>query len=232
MMARWIALAGVLLGSAATFAFQGDQTVSIITLGDSITKGWRSGVAKEETFSAVLEKLLASRGIKAQVTNVGIGGERTDQALKRFEKNVAALKPAMVTIMYGANDSYIDKGKDQPRLSKEQFEANLNKLLEQCKKAGIKPILMTSNTYGRTPTKNGAGNNPNDLLAQYMETTRKVAKQTGTPLVDHFDFWTTKDKGGNDIGKWTTDQLHPNAAGHQKMAELILPVVLEVIGKK
>lgn len=229
MKTRLLTVLTTIILTTTLMAFQGATPVTIVTLGDSITKGWRPGVAKEETFSAVLEKLLAG---KAQVINVGIGGERTDQALNRFEKDVAAKKPSIVTIMYGANDSYIDKGKDQPRLSKEQFEANLNKLLEQCKKAGIKPILMTSNTYGRTPSKNGPGNNPNDLLAQYMEVTRRVASQTSTPLVDHFEFWTTKDKGGADIGKWTTDQLHPNAAGHHKMAELMLPVILEVIGKK
>ena len=226
---RLLTVLTTIILTTALMAFQGATPVTIVTLGDSITKGWRPGVAKEETFSAVLEKLLAG---KAQVINVGIGGERTDQALNRFEKDVAAKKPTIVTIMYGANDSYIDKGKDQPRLSKEQFEANLNKLLEHCKKAGIKPVLMTSNAYGRTPSKNGAGNNPNDLLAQYMEVTRKVATQTGTPLVDHFDFWTTQNSNDTDVGKWTTDQLHPNVLGHQKMAELILPVVLEVIGKK
>lgn len=229
MKTRLLTILTTIILTTSLMAFQGATPVTIVTLGDSITKGWRPGVTKEETFSVVLEKLLTG---KAQVINVGIGGERTDQALKRFEKDVAAKKPTIVTIMYGANDSYIDKGKDQPRLSKEQFEANLNKLLEQCKKAGIKPILMTSNAYGRTPSKNGAGNNPNDLLAQYMEITRRVALKTSTPLVDHFEFWTRADKAGTDIGKWTTDQLHPNVAGHKAMAELMLPVVLEVIGKK
>lgn len=232
MKIRMLAFFLIMSLANGLLAVQDAQTITIVTLGDSITKGWRSGVSKEETFSAVLEKLLAAKGIKAQVVNVGIGGERTDQALKRFEKNVAAIKPAVVTIMYGANDSYIDQGKDQPRLTKDQFEANLNKLLENCKKAHIKPVLMTSNAYGRNPAKNGAGNNPNDLLAQYMEVTRKVANQTNTPMVDHFDFWTRQDKAGTDISKWTTDQLHPNVAGHQKMAELMLPLVLEVISKR
>lgn len=232
MKTRLLTILTTIILTTSLMAFQGATPVTIVTLGDSITKGWRPGVTKEETFSAVLEMLLAGKAIKAQVINVGIGGERTDQALNRFEKDVAAKKPAIVTIMYGANDSYIDKGKDQPRLSKEQFEANLNKLLEQCKKAGIKPILMTSNAYGRTPSKNGAGNNPNDLLTQYMEITRKVALKTSTPLVDHFEFWTAKDKGGTDIGKWTTDQLHPNVAGHKTMAELMLPAILSALEKK
>src|SRR5207249_4230947 len=84
--------------------------VKIVTLGDSITRGVRAGVKAEETFSALLQKELRDRDVKADVVNVGIGGERTDQALKRLAKDVIALKPAIVIVMYGTNDSYVDKG--------------------------------------------------------------------------------------------------------------------------
>lgn len=201
----------------------------VVTLGDSITKGYRPGVSKDETFSALLEKSLKSKGAKARVINLGIGGERTDQALVRFDKDVVSQKPTIVTIMYGANDSYIDKGRDKPRLDKKQFEANLRDLVERCKKTGARPILMTSNSYGEKPAPNGVGQNPNDLLRDYMEITRKVSRETGTPLVDHFAFWTRSQKDGTDVGTWTTDQLHPNPLGHQKMADLMADSVYKSI---
>ena len=69
----------------------------------------------EETFAALLEADLKSRGVEARVTNVGIGGERTDGALARLEKDVLAKKPRLVTVMYGTNDSYVDKGKTDSR---------------------------------------------------------------------------------------------------------------------
>src|SRR5579872_7361801 len=56
-----------------------EAVVKIITLGDSITKGVRPGVKPEETFAALVEAGLKKEGIAAQVINVGIGGERTDQ---------------------------------------------------------------------------------------------------------------------------------------------------------
>lgn len=203
----------------------------LVCLGDSITKGYRPGVTKEETFSSQLEKLLLEKGCKNQVLNVGIGGERTDQALHRFEKDVASKKPAMVLIMYGANDSYIDKGKTSPRISKEQFATNLKELVQKCKKIGAIPLLMTSNSYGRKPTNNGADKNPNDLLSEFMVVTRLVAKESNTLLIDHFEFWSLADKSGTDVSKWTTDQLHPNPLGHKKMAELILPIVIKNLAK-
>jgi lysophospholipase L1-like esterase len=56
----------------------------VVTLGDSITKGVRPGVRTEETFAARLAAELQRRGVAAHVGNLGIGGERTDQALQRL----------------------------------------------------------------------------------------------------------------------------------------------------
>src|SRR5437764_889189 len=86
-------------------------TLRIITLGDSITKGVRPGVTAEQTFASLMQRQLRAQGIAVEVENVGIGGERTDMALQRLEKDVIAKKPDVVTIMYGTNDSYVDKDK-------------------------------------------------------------------------------------------------------------------------
>ena len=71
------------------------EPLEIITLGDSITKGVRTGVKPQETFAALLQEELKSRGIDARVTNVGVGGERTDGALARLENDVLAKKPRL-----------------------------------------------------------------------------------------------------------------------------------------
>ena len=93
------------------------RTTHIVTLGDSITKGERSGVTAEQTFASLIESSLLVAGRPVRVTNVGIGGERTDQALARLGK-VLALKPDVVTIMYGTNDSFVDQGQTASRLSR------------------------------------------------------------------------------------------------------------------
>src|SRR5262245_49603229 len=119
------------------------EPLEIITLGDSITKGVRTGVKPEETFAALLEADLKARGIEARVTNVGIGGERTDGALARLTKDVLAKKPQLVTIMYGTNDSYVDRGKSEPRLTLDEYRINIKKLVEEVRKAGETHLLMT-----------------------------------------------------------------------------------------
>ena len=200
----------------------------IITLGDSITKGVRSGVSAEQTFAARLQTLLADQGLPAEVTNVGIGGERTDQALARLQKEVIARQPHLVTIMYGTNDSYVDQGKSESRLSEHEYRDNLVQLVERLRRAGIQPVLMTEPRWGAAAKANGAGEHPNLRLEKYVQQCRDVAQELNLPLVDHYAHWTEKERAGQDLGAWTTDQCHPNATGHEEMARLIAPVIEEL----
>ncbi|MEN9576563.1 MAG: hypothetical protein RL514_4418 [Verrucomicrobiota bacterium] len=197
----------------------------IVTLGDSITKGVRPGVKAEETFAARLEAALRADGVDVSVANVGIGGERTDQALKRLAKDVLTQKPALVTIMYGTNDSYVDQGKDASRLTADEYRANLARLVDELRAAGITPVLMTEPRWGKAAKLNGVGEHPNVRLEKYVAACRAVAAEKRTPLVDHFAHWTAAEAKGTDLGTWTTDQCHPNPDGHRVLAELMLPVL-------
>ncbi len=199
--------------------------VEIVTLGDSITKGSRPGVRQDQTFAARLERTLLDRGHPVRVTNVGIGGERTDQALARLERDVIARKPRIVTIMYGTNDSYVDQGKSDSRITAEQYRDNLQTIIAKLKDAGIQPVLMTEPRWGKTATPNGAGEHPNLRLEKYLDECRTVAKELKVPLVDHYTHWSTAENEGQVLGAWTTDQCHPNAAGHRILMETMLPVV-------
>jgi acyl-CoA thioesterase-1 len=217
----------ILLVCCATSAVRADDAQPVIvTLGDSITKGVRQGVTAEETFGARLHELLKEEaGIDAEVVNVGIGGERTDQALARLEKDVLARRPAIVTIMYGTNDSYVDKGKDASRLTVDEYTANLRELVKRLRAAGVTPVLMTEPRWGEQASPNGVGEHPNVRLEKYVEACRAVAKKSETPLVDNYAHWSEARENGTDLGAWTTDQCHPNANGHAEIARTMLPVV-------
>lgn len=201
------------------------KPLRIVTLGDSITKGVRPGVKAEETFAARLEAGLRTDGVSASVVNVGIGGERTDQALKRLAKDVIAQQPDLVTIMYGTNDSYVDQGKNASRITAEEYRANLVRLVDVLRAAGITPVLMTEPRWGKTAKLNGVGEHPNVRLEKYVEACRAVAKEKQTPLVDHYQHWNNAEAKGTDIGSWTTDQCHPNPDGHRVLSEIMLPVI-------
>jgi lysophospholipase L1-like esterase len=216
---------------AVTAALHGSDPVTIVTLGDSITKGVRTGVKTEETFSYLLQEMLHKEGAPAKIINVGVGGERTDQALARLDK-IVALKPHIVVVMYGTNDSWVDKGQSKSRLTLEEYRANLKKLVAELRKAKITPILMTEPRLGDKHGLNGAGEHPNKNLEQFVEVCRKVAADTETPLVDNFAHWDKQNAARTDVGAWTTDQCHPNLRGHQEIANTMLPIVKQIVQRK
>src|SRR3954453_10000153 len=115
---------------------------TVVTLGDSITKGSRAGVSSDETFSALVASELRANGINAQVVNLGVGGERTDQVLRRLDA-VSGNHPRVVTVMYGTNDSYVDPGQATSRLTLPKYKANLRTIVGELLARGIEPVLMT-----------------------------------------------------------------------------------------
>jgi len=219
-----------LLCTLTTIAFAADPQPSqrIVSLGDSITKGVRPGVTDKETFSYYLQQELNSPTSPVEVRNVGIGGERTDQALKRLDKDVLALKPRIVLIMYGHNDSYVDAGAKQPRISPAEYADNLRQLVERLRKADAQPILMTPPAYS-TGNKNGIGDDPDILLEQYARTVRDVADELKVPLVDHYALWRKRRDDGEEIRNLTTDGYHPNPTGHKLLSETILPTLRKTL---
>lgn len=202
------------------------EPIRIITLGDSITKGVRKGVKPEETFSALLEKTLRQQGLQVNVVNAGVGGETTVGALKRLAKDVVEKTPHVVAIMYGTNDSYVDPGKKDVRVSAADFKSNFTIILEQLEKAGIQAVVMTEPAYAENGPKNGLGEDCNLRLSDYMKVCRTLARERKLPLVDHFAHWLAYREKGVKLQPWTTDGYHPSPLGHEDMAHRIVQVVL------
>ena len=201
------------------------RAVRIVALGDSITRGARPKVTPTQIFPALVQGALRERGVRTQVHNVGIGGERTDLALERLERDVISQRPDIVTVMYGTNDSWVDKGKMESRLSEQQFEGNLRLIVSRLRAAKTRVVLMTEPRFGEENQRNGLGEDPNIRLARYMERVRVVAQELTVPLVDHFGQWTELQQRGQKLQSWTTDGCHPNIEGHAVLANRIVAVV-------
>jgi len=205
--------------------------IKIVTLGDSITYGVRKGVPVDAIFASRIDKSLNAQGISCSVVNVGIGGERTDQALKRLDRDVLSLQPQVVVVMYGTNDSYVDVGKKQSRISADAYEKNLREIVSRLRASKVQPILMTEPRWGDDAGKNGLGEHPNVRLERYVERCRQVAKELKVPLIDNFSTWTEAHDGGLDLSQWTTDECHPNSRGHQVIADSLLAVLRKQLSR-
>lgn len=207
----------------------GGPASRVIMLGDSITRGARAGVSPTQIFSARTQAMLRAAGVRSEVHSVGVGSERTDLALMRLERDVISQRPQFVTVMYGTNDSWVDAGKTESRLSEGQFEDNLRQIVLHLTAAKIRVVLMTEPKFGERNQRNGLGEDPNLRLGRYMELTRKIARETGSPLIDNFAGWETAQRSGKILQDWTTDGCHPNADGHSELALRIAAVLVPLL---
>ncbi len=199
--------------------------VDVVFMGDSITKGVRAGVSPEQTFPQQVQAMLLEQGLQITVANVGIGGERTDQALRRLKRDVISRRPQFAVVMYGTNDSYVDQGKQTSRLTTAAYRENLQAIIEQLLIEGIEPILMTPPRWADAARPNGIGNNPNSSLEPFIESGRALARQNNLKWVDHYGHWTAAHQRGQNLSEWTVDGCHPNARGHQEIAAQVVSVL-------
>jgi acyl-CoA thioesterase-1 len=193
-------------------------SLRIVCLGDSVTRGVRLGVNLDQTYCVLLEKGLKEAGRPVQVINAGVGGHTTVDGLARFDRDVLAHKPTHVVIMFGINDSWIDKGQAASRVTVADYSANLKKMLAALKQQKITPILMTSNPVAapRYPPER------NVTLKKYVEAMRDVARTEEVRLIDVYARFAEMALEGTDLNTLFTDAMHPNPKGHAVIAEMLL----------
>jgi acyl-CoA thioesterase-1 len=201
-------------------ATSGAEPVRIVCLGDSVTRAVRPGVEPHQTFCALLQQSLSEPDHPVEVINAGIGGHTTKDGLQRFQSDVLDRRPRVVVIMFGLNDSWIDAGEAESRLTVHEYRANLETMLELLIGHEIKVVLMTPNpalapTYG--PERNAT-------LRPYVDVVRDLARRRELPLVDVYQHFAELAQQ-REINSLFTDDMHPNPAGQQQLAGLLEPVL-------
>lgn len=209
------------------------QRLKIVTFGNSTTafRNTISGV-----YTQRLPGLLLEKGIPNIMYNEGVGGSHTGRladndrhkvkhALERLEPRVLAKNPDVTVVCFGINDSWIDTGKNSPRIPLEDFEKNLTYIVEASQKEGTSVILMTPNALGNRHEKWRY-----DGTEKYVEVIREIAKQQDVTLIDQWKMWENYAASGKDIDDFLLDGTHPNDLWHAQLAGLLADEI-ELISK-
>jgi len=208
----------------------------VITFGDSTT-ATRGDLT---IYSQVISEEI--RGIK--VINAGIGGNNTNHAKARFDKDVLDPSPDIVVIQFGINDAAIDVWKDPPatasRVSLADYETNLRQFIDTLAENGTAVILMTPNPlrwtermremYGQPPYNPKDEDGFNFRLKQYAGKVRGLAEEKKLPLVDVYQLFEAHGaKPGKSVDELLLDGVHPNEAGQRIVADRLIPLVRKKI---
>jgi lysophospholipase L1-like esterase len=115
--------------------------------------------------------------------NSGVGGDTIPKVMARFNNDVAAWKPTVVSVELGMND----KGP----FTTEQYITNMGQLTDRIKLVGARPVFFTASPVndGSTMAKLGGNTRLND----YAVALKSFAEEKKAPFADQFhaliDVW-------------------------------------------
>ncbi len=186
----------------------------IVAIGDSITAG--GGYLLD--IDAVLTQQYPDLKIP-KVINKGIGGEKAEDLLKRFNKDVIKLKPAYVTISIGINDVWHRLGAPHDEKVLAAYKKNVAKMVADAQAAGIKVILLAPTVIVEDANAEG-----NKRLTMYVEAEKQIAAEKKCQFVDlHGMFLTAlKQKPAGQAHWLTADDVHMQPLGNAVMAVGVL----------
>lgn len=196
----------------------------IVFFGDSITFFGELPRGYVATIRASLAEKHKELGI--EVLGAGIPGNKVTDLQKRLDKDVLAKKPTIVVVYIGINDVWHNEKLLTKGTPKEQFEAGLGDLITRIQTAGVRVVLCTPSVIGE---KKPGTNKLDEKLDEYAEIGRRVAKETGTPLVDlrkaFQDYLAKNNPNDRERGILTLDRAHLNDAGNRLVAETIFATI-------
>jgi lysophospholipase L1-like esterase len=148
------------------------------------------------------------------VLNRGVNGQRSDEILSRFERDVVAEKPSVVIILAGVNDIY-------QGLTANAVERNLGSMYLLAERKGIVPLAATVLPYNTARAKERASIRE---VNAWIET---ASRAPGRLFCD--TNLAVRDREAPDFIASTRDGLHPNVDGYRAMGEA-LSATLEKAG--
>jgi lysophospholipase L1-like esterase len=192
-------------------------TPTALFTGDSITDAGRRTDPSGQLGAGYVRRiaeLARLAEVPLHVVNTGVGGDRTGDLIARWEVDVAALAPDILTIMIGINDMWRRYDGQLPT-SEAQFEANYRAIIEGARQLPLQQlVLMEPFLVPITPEQESW--HGEDLDAKIAITRQLAAEFNATcvPLDTLFNDEATA--GGT--ASVIDDGVHPSAGGHELIA--------------
>jgi len=148
------------------------------------------------------------------VLNRGVNGQRSDEILSRFERDVVAEKPSVVIVLAGVNDIYQGHAANA-------VERNLESMYVLAEGNGIVPLAATVLPYNTARARERASIRE---VNAWIET---ASRAPGRLFCD--TNLAVRDKEAPDFLASSRDGLHPTVDGYRMMGEA-LSATLEKAG--
>ncbi len=205
--------------------------MQILVFGDSITFGsWGKNGGWVQLLREHLEKKvdlvnLKDTDIDYIVFNLGIGGNTSEEVLRRFESEskerlMSDEEATLFIIELGGNDASIIRETGKNRVSLEDFEQNLNQIISIAKKYTpnvlflgpvpcVDSMMDPMKFYPSLSLKNSE-------MQKYDEAMKKVCKSQNIGFISLYNKFIKLD-----YASLLLDGAHPNTKGHKKIFSFV-----------
>ena len=198
-----------LLAQVSTPTPVATRTKALVFLGDSLTAGF--GLQSSEAFPALIAEKIRAAGLPFEVQNAGLSGDTSAGALRRVDWLLQRPIDVLV-IELGGNDGL--RG-----LSVKSLKTNLQKLIDKAKAKN--PTLKIVITGMQIPPNLGA-----DYAADFTRVYAELARENNAVLIP---FLLQGVGGHRDLNQ--PDMIHPTAAGHRIVADLVWRTLEPILRK-
>lgn len=192
-----------------------DEPRKIIAFGSSNTEltwanqGWHNWV---DWLSITMRDHI---GKHVHVLNQGVGGDTTEDLLRRADRDVFSYRPDLVIITIGGNDAI--RGMDR-----ERYRSLLKEICETTTASGSVPILQTY----YCPLYDESEDGFRERFEANMESVRQTADELGLLLVDQYRRFEPLYRSAPDTyARIMRDWIHLNAAGNFMMGQYLCSVL-------
>jgi acyl-CoA thioesterase-1 len=174
-------------------------TRTLVFLGDSLTAGL--GVQAGEAFPALIAQKIRAAGLPFQIENAGLSGDTSAGALRRIDWLLQRPIDVLV-IELGGNDGL--RG-----LPIKLLKANLQAIIDKAKTGN--PAVKIVLTGMQIPPNLGA-----EYAANFASIYAELARENNAVLIP---FLLEGVGGHRELNQ--SDMIHPTAAGHRIVADLV-----------
>lgn len=193
-----------------------------VFIGDSITDAGRRddpGKLGNGYVRLIHDYMLATAPADApKICNRGVGGDQIEHLAARWQDDVIAKDPQVVSIMIGINDVWRQLDGHSPGTPLKQFvstyEHLLQKTIQACPKVQL--VLCEPSVIGPPAPAKG-----NELLLPYVMAIGELAgrfPEHVAALVGMHHICLAAERARPDV-QWWPDGVHPSSVGHMLLAQ-------------
>lgn len=195
--------------AAVAGARAADERPVVLFVGTSLTAGY--GLPSDEAYPALIQKEIDSAGLRYRVVNAGVSGDTSAGGLRRIDW-LLKMPIAVLVLELGANDML--RGLDPATM-----RANLQDIIDRTRKAHPATKIVV---VGMRALQNLGPR----FVEEFEGSFPALAEDNDAVLIPFLLEGVAGDRALNQ-----SDDIHPNAAGQKKIADLVWPRLEPLLAK-